>query len=271
MSYDSFIKNILESRENVKPEGVYMEYHHIIPDCMGGIRDKSNMIWLYPSEHYMAHKLLMEENPNNTKLACAFHRMAFSNNIKNGKRLVLSPEEYEEARTLFSESIKGANNPNYGKKWSDEQKQRMSEIKKEQNFKPSPEHIQKLKAVNSHALSEEHKKKISEGRLKGNYKGERAPWYGKKHTESWKAQMREKNLGSNNPMYGKKLSEERKRQIAKASSKKIRVIETGMIFESIRSAQAYFGKPNGTDISDFFRGRRKSFKGYHFEYYKEED
>lgn len=38
----------------------------------------------------------------------------------------------EETRQLKSEIVRGENNPNYGNKWSDEQKQKMSEIKKEQ-------------------------------------------------------------------------------------------------------------------------------------------
>ena len=38
----------------------------------------------------------------------------------------------EETRKLKSEVSMGENNPNYGNKWTDEQKKRMSEIKKEQ-------------------------------------------------------------------------------------------------------------------------------------------
>ena len=38
---------------------------------------------------------------------------------------------HEETKDLLRESVKGENNPNYNHKWSDEQKKRMSEIKKQ--------------------------------------------------------------------------------------------------------------------------------------------
>ena len=38
---------------------------------------------------------------------------------------------HEETKKLISELVKGENNPNYGNRWTDEQKQYMSELKKE--------------------------------------------------------------------------------------------------------------------------------------------
>ena len=50
---------------------------------------------------------------------------------------------HEETRKLHSESLRGENNPNYGNKWSDEQKKKMSEFQKDRYkkglAKPNPE------------------------------------------------------------------------------------------------------------------------------------
>lgn len=42
----------------------YTENHHIIPRCMGGSDDKSNMVRLTPEEHYLAHQLLIKIYPD---------------------------------------------------------------------------------------------------------------------------------------------------------------------------------------------------------------
>ena len=31
------------------------EKHHIVPTCIGGTNDKSNLVLLKPEEHYIAH------------------------------------------------------------------------------------------------------------------------------------------------------------------------------------------------------------------------
>jgi hypothetical protein len=51
--YDKLItKRILDT-----PIG-YVERHHIIPRCMGGVDDRSNLVKLTPREHFIAHQLL---------------------------------------------------------------------------------------------------------------------------------------------------------------------------------------------------------------------
>jgi hypothetical protein len=44
------------------------EIHHVIPKCIGGTDDKSNLVELTPEEHYTAHLLLTRIYPNNGKL-----------------------------------------------------------------------------------------------------------------------------------------------------------------------------------------------------------
>jgi hypothetical protein len=49
--------------------------------------------------------------------------------------------------------------------------------------------------------------------------------------------------------------------------KRVKIIETGDIFESINDCSRYI-KGDRTHISECLRGLRRSHKGYHFEYYK---
>lgn len=72
MTYKEFIQQILDTRGKFGiPKGEYKERHHIIPKCMGGTNDKDNLIDLYAREHFIAHKLLAEENPDNYSLVLA--------------------------------------------------------------------------------------------------------------------------------------------------------------------------------------------------------
>lgn len=115
MTYNEFIQNILDTRGRFGiPEGEYKERHHIIPKCIGGTDDEENLIDLYAREHFEAHKMLMLENYNNYKLANAFSNMAFK--TSNTTNRLLTPEEYEEARVLYSNALKGIPRPDSLKK-----------------------------------------------------------------------------------------------------------------------------------------------------------
>lgn len=50
---------------------------------------------------------------------------------------------HENTRKLLSQKYQGENNPNYGKKWSIERKEKMSKLKKECGYRPSLEDIMK--------------------------------------------------------------------------------------------------------------------------------
>ena len=100
--YYQYLNNIINDRGQWNiPKGEYKEGHHIILQCFGGTgntRSKDpNIIWLYPSEHYIAHKILAEDN-NNPSIKSAFSMMAFPKGTT--RREPLSAKEYEEARIL---------------------------------------------------------------------------------------------------------------------------------------------------------------------------
>lgn len=158
ITYKEFIQNILDTRGRFACDKEYHERHHIIPKCMDGTDGKDNLIDLFAREHFEAHRLLALENPNNNKLVYAWWAMAHLKD-KNQDRVELLAEEYEEAKKAYSkmcsEKYAGENNPNYGRRHTEEERQ-----------------------------------KISQSRL-GKYTGEDNPFYGKKHTEETRKKMSE--------------------------------------------------------------------------------
>lgn len=137
-TYEEFINNILESRGRFSCGNEYHECHHIIPRCMDGTDDEENLIDLFAREHFIAHRLLALENPNNAKLVFAWNMMSVKGRSK--ERYTLTPEEYEELRKAMASAM---SNINKGRRLTEDQRQAMSK---------------RLKGV---PKSEEHKKKIS--------------------------------------------------------------------------------------------------------------
>lgn len=156
-TYKEFINNILKSRGRFSCGNEYHERHHILPRCIGGSNNNDNLIDLYAHEHFIAHKLLVIENPNNDKLVYAWWMMSHVKD-KNQERYELTPEEYEEAKKAFSEvhgkivseslkghkvsiesrakisnnhaDVSGQNNGMYGKHHTEEAKQKVSQANK---------------------------------------------------------------------------------------------------------------------------------------------
>ena len=77
MTYQEFINNILQTRGRFACGDEYHERHHIIPRCKNGLDDDNNLIDLFAREHFIAHKLLAEENMGDDQLVHAYMLMAF--------------------------------------------------------------------------------------------------------------------------------------------------------------------------------------------------
>ena len=107
-TYHEFITNILESRERFNiDKNIYTERHHIVPKCIGGNNDDTNLIDLIPKEHFIAHYLLAKENPNEYKLLQALKCM-LSIHVDD-EILIECSEFYDEIRKL---SMKGMSEHN---------------------------------------------------------------------------------------------------------------------------------------------------------------
>lgn len=162
--YKDYINRILLTRENVEDVTKYMEKHHIIPKSLNGTNENSNLIWLYPEEHYYAHKLLALENPNNKELQYAWWNMSHCQGRGAKREFIPSAEDYASAREKFVEIMKGENNPYYGhsgekspwygKTHSAESRAKISQARKSMKKKD--------KKIPTRVFTEEQKKKMSE-------------------------------------------------------------------------------------------------------------
>ena len=235
LTYDEFIKNILETRGRFACGDEYHERHHIVPRCMDGTDDNENLIDLYAKEHFIAHRLLVLENPDNEKLVYAWNMMAFVKS-DNQHRYELSPDEYEELKTTVSNMRSekysgeqnpmygvhryGADNPNYGNHYSDEVRQKisvaasnrseetrrkMSESMKKRfsnpincptyGWHPSEETREKMSESAKARCTEEWKRNLSEQKKELFANPENHPFYGRHHSEETKEKLRACNLG----------------------------------------------------------------------------
>ena len=182
-TYEEFINNILNTRGRFACGDEYHERHHIVPKCMNGTNDNDNLIDLFAREHFIAHKLLALENPDNNSLTYAYVCMAFVKR-EGIDRYELTPEEYEDAKISLSKAAsKRFSNPEncywYGKKMPQEIRDKMSQ------------------ARIGISLSEETKEKLRKINL-----GENNPNFGLKRSEETKRKISEARKGkpSNNPL-----------------------------------------------------------------------
>lgn len=89
MDYISIYKQIIsQARLKEKDricDNVYLEEHHIVPRCMGGLNIASNLVFLTAREHFICHWLLFKKY-RSSDLAYAFYSMVNGPLVKNGKR-----------------------------------------------------------------------------------------------------------------------------------------------------------------------------------------
>lgn len=142
-----------------KKQAIYYENHHITPKCLGGSNNKENLVLLTSKEHYICHLLLTKIYKNTSfegKMLYAFYMMKNKNKYHMryaGVNFSLAKEK------LYGENgcMKGSNSPWFGKKHSEESKQKMS-LKRKDICKTEKERSRlKQMALNR---SEEHKNKI---------------------------------------------------------------------------------------------------------------
>ena len=106
----------------VEDNDMYTEKHHVIPRCLGGSNDTSNLVSLSARKHFLCHYLLIKmvpvKSPEFWKLIKAFNMM---NSASDNQERYLNSRLYEKNRKLFAESMsilqQGKNNSQYGTVW----------------------------------------------------------------------------------------------------------------------------------------------------------
>lgn len=117
MNYVKHYNLLIERAKSRIIQDEYCERHHIIPRCLGGSNKKSNLVNLYPEEHFLAHQLLVKINPNNTNLIHAATMMCVSSgNVKRSNNKLYGWLRKRLSKA-FSVSQTGSGNSQYGTKW----------------------------------------------------------------------------------------------------------------------------------------------------------
>jgi hypothetical protein len=189
MNYQQIYTQLIyraQTENRKKGIGVYYERHHIIPRCLGGANDKTNLVLLTAREHFVAHKLLCEIYPDNSDIFFAYRMMSIMKSPDQQREYKITSYEFERIRKNFSELIQVINQiPNtkeHNKKISDA----LIGIPKSRSS------VEKMrKALSGRKHTKEHVEKNRQAQL------------GRVHSEETKQKMRESKLASKNPNYGK--------------------------------------------------------------------
>jgi len=149
MDYNKHYYNLISRAKSRVLDG-YVEKHHIIPKCLGGTDDISNLVILTPEEHYIAHQLLVKIYPNNDKLVYAAVMMCVKSptHHRNNKM-------YGWLRTKYYLSRKTIKRKKYKKE-----------------TKPRKPRTKETKPRKKRILSDEHKQKIGKSRIGYNHSPE---------------------------------------------------------------------------------------------------
>jgi hypothetical protein len=105
MDYQKIYNTLITRGQNRILEG-YSEKHHIVPRCIGGTDEITNLVSLTPEEHYLCHLLLVKIHPNNIRLVRAAMFMTSSNtNLQRNNKV------YGWLKREMSVYMQGPNNP----------------------------------------------------------------------------------------------------------------------------------------------------------------
>jgi len=180
MNYQRHYNTLIERARYREAVG-YVERHHVVPRCMGGGDEKSNIVALTPEEHFVSHQLLVRIHPETKGLAIAVWRMTFGKNHESSKR-------YGWLRRKHSEAIGEV----IGKYWRGRKRNDFSELHRQRissaqigkkRGEHSPEHKSKLsEAHKGKKLTEEHREKLAIAKLgikRDNYALKTCPHCGK--------------------------------------------------------------------------------------------
>lgn len=122
MNYEKIYNQLIEKCKNRGRIGidVYTEIHHILPRCMGGNDDETNLVQLTGREHFIAHALLSKfvtQEPYSSKLKNAFFAMCNQKSIGQENRYRPSSKIYNIAKNQHAEVMSKTHS---GKKLTEE-------------------------------------------------------------------------------------------------------------------------------------------------------
>ena len=120
--------DLLIERAKVRVLTGYKESHHIVPRCLGGGNEASNLVDLTAEEHFLAHQLLVKIIPGH-KMIFAAHAMMMAGIRTNGPR----NKSFGWLRRLNAKAISERRT---GARHSAESRAKMSELAKRRRSTP---------------------------------------------------------------------------------------------------------------------------------------
>jgi hypothetical protein len=105
MDYQKIYNTLVRRGQSRILEG-YSEKHHIVPRCIGGTDEVTNLVSLTPEEHYLCHLLLVKIHPNNIRLVRSAMFMVSANKDQQRNNKV-----YGWLKRQYSDYMSGPNNP----------------------------------------------------------------------------------------------------------------------------------------------------------------
>lgn len=238
--------------------GYYTEIHHIIPRCMGGTNENSNLVMFSAREHFIAHLLLWKAYPENRSLKFAAMMMS------NRAVCKVNSHVYEKLREEFSVALSEEFS---GKRVKDLTGLRFTRllVTEQADFYISPSGGKQslwicecdcgntITVVGGSLTSKNTQScgclTVDRGKT---LVGENNPFFGKKHTEDTKEKfkLRPVRRGEDNPNYGKKFSEEQRKRMSEArKGKPWTDIQRQAIVKSLKRGEDHhmFGKKHSKE------------------------
>lgn len=266
MNYQKIYDDICKrGQERILPKEVYTEKHHIVPKCLGGGNEKSNLTVLTAKEHFLVHYILAEKlYPENRKLLFAFWRMCVPCR-KYQFRYIPNSRLYKYVRSIFIESVSGENSLRFGKPLSEQTRQRISEsnigriVSEETRERISEKNkgrvrtsiwIQRLKNSKQN-ISTETRQRMSNAQK------------GKVRSNEFKENLRILMSGEGNHNFGKKFSDEYRKKLSDNSGRRRAVVVGNFIFKQGIDSAAFFGLTQG-QISYRFSSKSPKWEDWNY-------
>lgn len=206
-TYNNLIEKCKQMESDGELTGIYTETHHILPKCIGGTDESTNLVKLPARYHIIAHLLLIKIYPEQIGLVYAAHMMlcASNNGLRKSAQDKISTRTYASVREEYSRILKN-------RKASEETRRKMSASRTgTKRTEVQKEHMSRVKSGKNHNF------------------------YGKHHKDSTKKLMSSAQSGEKNHFYGKHHSEESLRRILFTKSHYV-IAPDGTVYETISKA-----------------------------------
>ena len=127
MNYTKHYDALIQRARLRKLDGCYHEIHHVLPKCLGGSDEPSNLVSLTAEEHFVAHQLLIKIHPQSSKLAYAAllmttggHKHRIQNKLYGWlKRKLAVAKSLDFKDKVWSEEQNKARSERVKAQWSD--------------------------------------------------------------------------------------------------------------------------------------------------------